>query len=155
MRRTPRQLVALPCLVALAAAATTRPVAAQTPAAPPPGRADSAAGRSPGVIRVEMVENGPYGMAFSPVRVTAQPGDTLRFVQRGRAPHNVVFKSGPPDADLAALGAARQGPLLWRVGETHDVVLDERFRPGRWVYVCAPHEVLGMAGIVNVRPAAP
>ena len=154
MRRTSRQVVVLPALAALAALAAAREGVAQSPSSLP-ARGDTPAARGPAVIRVEMVENGPYGMAFAPVRATARIGDTLRFVQRGRAPHNVVFKSGPGGADPDALGAARQGPLLARGGDTYDVVLDGRFQPGKWVYVCTPHEVLGMAGIVNVQPAAP
>lgn len=92
--------------------------------------------------------------SFAPVRVSARLGDALRFVRHGRVPHNVVFRSAPPGADLAALGTARDGPILTRDGATYDVVLDGRFMPGRYGYVCAPHEVLGMAGVLTVRPAA-
>lgn len=131
----------------LLAASAGAPVASQAERS----SRDSAGARAPAVIVVEMVEKGQYGMAFSPVRVTARAGDTLRFVQRGRAPHNVVFKSAPAGTELSALGAAREGPLLARPGESYDVVLDGRFAPGKWVYVCAPHEVLGMAGIVYLE----
>ncbi|MFL5576433.1 MAG: plastocyanin/azurin family copper-binding protein [Gemmatimonadaceae bacterium] len=134
--------------LAIAALAARTAVAQQ-----PTTRDTGAASAAPAVVQVEMVDGGPYAMAFAPVRVSARLGDTVRFVQRGRVPHNVVFRSVPPGADLTALGAARDGPLLQRAGATYDVVLDGRFRPGKYVYVCAPHEVLGMAGVLNVRPA--
>jgi plastocyanin len=109
---------------------------------------DTGAGR---LVVVEMVERGQYGMAFDPVRVTARLGDTLRFVQRGRLPHNVAFRSVPEGTEL---GEASVGPYLERQGATYDVVLDKRFVPGKHVYVCTPHEVLGMAGILYLGPAA-
>jgi len=94
-----------------------------------------------------MVERLPYGIAFDPIRVTAQLGDTVRFVQLGGMPHNVEFRSVPTAADL---GPQRFGPTLVSVGQTYDVVIDGRFPPGKYVYVCTPHEVLGMAGIIYV-----
>ena len=112
-----------------------------------PVRAQSARPAHPGVIVVQMVERVPYGIAFDPVRVPAQPGDTVRFVQAGRMPHNVEFRSVPAAADL---GELRLGPMLTSVGQTYDVVIDGRFPPGKYVYVCSPHEVLGMAGIIYV-----
>ncbi|PYO97944.1 MAG: hypothetical protein E6K55_14160 [Gemmatimonadetes bacterium] len=115
------------------------PVGAQSPP-PPPAR--------PRVIVVRMVERVPYGIAFDPVRVSAQPGDTVRFVQAGGMPHNVEFRSVPMAADL---GELRVGPMLVSVGQTYDVVIDGRFPPGKYVYVCTPHEVLGMAGIIYVE----
>ena len=136
----------MPRLRPAAAALTILPLAAM--AARP-----AAAPRAASVVVIEMIDGGPYGMTFKPVRATARLGDTLRFVQRGRAPHNVVFRSAPPGADVATLGAAREGPLLAQAGATYDVALDERFAPGRWVYVCAPHEVLGMAGTVTIAAA--
>jgi plastocyanin len=101
-------------------------------------------------VIVQMVERGPYGMAFEPVRVTARIGDTLRFVQRGRLPHNVAFRSVPEGTEL---GEASVGPYLERSGATYDLALDGRFHPGKHVYVCTPHEVLGMAGILYLAPA--
>ena len=137
-------------LVVVLAALPVAALAAQQNAAP-----QKALPRAPAVVVIEMIDGGPYGMTFKPVRVTARLGDTLRYVQRGRAPHNVVFRSAPAGAELSALGDLREGPLLAQVGATYDVPLDARFAPGRWVYVCAPHEVLGMAGTVTVEPAAP
>jgi len=99
------------------------------------------------VVDVSMIDGTSYGMRFDPVRVTVRRGDTLRFTQAGGMPHNVEFRSVPAGTEL---GAQEVGPFLKSRGETYDVVIDARFAPGKHVYVCTPHEVLGMAGIVNV-----
>jgi len=109
--------------------------------APPPPRIQ---GR---VIEVRTVEAGPYGMAFDPVRITVSRGDTVRWVQGGRMPHNVAFRVVPPGTTL---GDAERSPYLERPGATYELVIDERFAPGKHVYVCTPHEVMGMAGVLYV-----
>ena len=118
------------------------PVGAQSaPPAPP------APPVPPRVTVVRMVERVPYGIAFEPARVTALPGDTVRFVQAGGMPHNVEFRSIPAAVDL---GERRVGPMLVSIGQTYDIVIDGRFLPGKYVYVCTPHEGFGMAGIIYV-----
>jgi plastocyanin len=102
---------------------------------------------TPRVVGVAMVDGASYGMRFDPVRVTVRRGDTLRFTQTGGMPHNVEFRSVP---DGTELGGQRVGPYLESRGQTYDLVIDARFAPGKHVYVCTPHEVLGMAGIVYV-----
>ena len=122
-----------------------RPVGAQSaPPAPPPRT-------TPRVIIVRMVERVPYGIAFEPARISAQPGDTVRFVQAGGMPHNVEFRSIPAAVDL---GELRVGPMLVTIGQTYDIVIDGRFLPGKYVYVCTPHEGFGMAGIIYVEEGA-
>jgi len=86
-------------------------------------------------------------MAFDPTRVTVHHGDTVRFVQAGNIPHNVEFKWVPDRTDLGALGS---GATLTTRGETYTIVIDQRLAVGKHVYVCTPHEVLGMAGIIYV-----
>ncbi len=117
-----------------------------------PGQASVPAGRP--VIVVQAVDGTSYGMRFEPVRITVQPGDTVRFLQAGGLPHNVEFKSTP---DGTALGGERVGPLLYKRGETYDLVIDQRFAIGKHMYVCTPHEALGMAGLIYVseRPKGP
>jgi plastocyanin len=101
----------------------------------------------PDVTVVKMIDGASYGMRFEPLRVTVQYGDTVRFVQAGGTPHNVEFKSGPAGTEL---GHQRVGPLLTRRGETYEVVIDRRFAIGKHLYVCTPHETLGMAGLLYV-----
>jgi plastocyanin len=114
--------------------------------------AASPAPASPRLHLVAMVERGQYGIAFDPQRTTAALGDTVRFVQQGALPHNVMFRSFPSGAQL---GAALEGPLVTAPGATYDLVLDHRFVPGKYLYVCVPHETLGMAGLLYVGPADP
>jgi plastocyanin len=114
---------------------------------------DSAVAKRPTLHLVAMVERGQYGIAFEPMRTYAAPGDTVRFMQQGALPHNVRFRSGPPGAAVDSL----ESPMLSVSGTTWDVVLDSRFVPGKYHFVCVPHETLGMAGLLYVEPpgAAP
>jgi plastocyanin len=143
---------------AIAVAAVAAPLASQGAGSSGAGSTGAAPGvaapayASPGVVLVEIVDGQSYGMAFSPQRVSARLGDTVRFVQRGRLPHNVVFRMLAPGSDSSL---ARPSRYLERPGETLDLVLDARFRPGKHVYVCTPHEVLGMAGVLTVLPSEP
>jgi len=128
LRSTALVFVLLVCAVSAATAQTASAAAAHT-------------------VVVRMIDQGLYGMAFDPTRVTVHRGDTVRFVQAGNLPHNVEFKSVPERTDL---GASRIGPNLKALGDTYSIVIDQRFEVGKHVYVCTPHEVLGMAGIIYV-----
>ncbi len=116
---------------------------AQVPAAAPEA--------GPQVRVVLMVERGQYGIAFEPQRTQATLGDTVRFIQHGVLPHNVMFRSMPEGANL---GGALEGPLITASGATYDLVLDDRFVAGKYLFVCTPHETLGMAGLLYVAPAS-
>jgi len=113
----------------------------------PAATAQTTDAAAPHTVIVRMIDQGPYGMAFDPTRVTVHRGDTVRFVQAGNLPHDVEFKSVPEGTDL---GALRSGPNLKTRGETYDIVIDQRFEAGKHVYVCTPHDVLGMAGVIYV-----
>ena len=128
VRAAARTCILLVCAVSAASAQTAGTAAART-------------------VIVRMIDQGLYGMAFDPTRVTVHRGDTVRFVQAGNLPHNVEFKSVPERTDL---GASRIGPNLKALGDTYSIVIDQRFEVGKHVYVCTPHEVLGMAGIIYV-----
>jgi plastocyanin len=43
------------------------------------------------------------------------------------------------------------GPFLLATGETYEVVIDDRFKPGTHKYVCTPHELMGMVGTITVE----
>lgn len=94
---------------------------------------------------IEMVD-----FAYRPARVTARPGDVLRFVQQGIQPHNVMFKQVPPGVDL---GNAKMGPFMVRKGDVYELRLDRRFKPGTYVLVCTPHELMGMTAQLTILPA--
>lgn len=111
--------------------------------------AQSAKPRAAHVIVIELVtKGGSYG--FAPSTVTAQRGDTLRFVESAGVPHNVHFKTHPSGAKL---GSSTVGPYLTAKGQVYNVVLDARFAVGRYTFVCDPHEALGMTGTLTVAPA--
>ena len=104
------------------------------------------------VIVVKLVTkagSAPYG--FEPANITAQNGDTLRFVEDAGVMHNVHFKSHPSGAKL---GAAAVGPYLTAKGQTYDVAIDARFTNGKYEFVCDPHDMLGMHGTLTVEPKA-
>lgn len=107
--------------------------------------AQAPAARRPRVVVVLMADGESSGMRFEPPRVKVQRGDTVRFVQAGAVPHNVEFKSALEGTDL---GPERIGPLLEKMGETYDVVMDRRFTSGEHSYVCTLHEELGMVGLL-------
>lgn len=108
--------------------------------APPGGR----------VVIVKAVEVSATSFRFEPAEVSVLQGDTVRFVQTSNMPHNVEFTSTPKGSKL---GAAKVGPYLAVVNQTYDVVIDARFPPGQYKYICAPHVSLGMKGTISV--AAP
>ncbi|HXY31397.1 MAG TPA: plastocyanin/azurin family copper-binding protein [Gemmatimonadaceae bacterium] len=103
---------------------------------------------APMLTEVKMVAGTTHSMSYDPVRITVHQGDTVRFIQTGNVPHNVVFRSVPKEVDADSLP---QGPYLNSRGQSWDLVIDKRFIPGKYVYICTPHEVMGMAGILYVQ----
>jgi plastocyanin len=103
----------------------------------------------PHLIVVSLVERpGSVPFAFEPETFTAQPGDTLQFVQASAAMHNVHFKLLPKGAKL---GSAAISPYLTTRGQTYTLVVDSRFPVGNYELVCDPHEMVGMHGFLSVR----
>lgn len=102
-------------------------------------------------IDVRLVDepNGHY--AFEPSAITAQPGDTLHFVEASSAPHDVAFRKEPKGANL---GGEMTGPFLTKPGEVYNLVIDGRFTAGSYSFACDPHEALGMTGTLTVESAA-
>lgn len=101
------------------------------------------------VIVVKLVmRSGSVPFAFEPANATVQRGDTLRFVEDAGVMHNVHFKSHP---DGARLGSAASGPYLTNKGQTYSLVIDARFTDGKYEFVCDPHEMLGMHGVLIVE----
>ena len=106
--------------------------------------------RAPHLITVKMVEkNGGASYAYEPASIDAISGDTLRFVQTGASPHDVTFRSLPKGVTINPTIV----PYLTNPGQTSDVVLDKRFLPGTYTFVCDPHESLGMKGTLKITAA--
>lgn len=120
---------------ALAASVVTLEAQTYPPPDPPPTHV------------VRMVEVSPADFAFEPARITVRPGDVIRFTQAGALPHNVELRGSP---DGVELGDARMGPFLTAKGQSYDLVIDERFAPGEYEFVCTPHVAMGMKGTIVV-----
>lgn len=84
---------------------------------------------------------------FQPAALSVQPGDVIRFVQKGIQPHNVEFRKVPRGTDL---GDTRMGRFLVKRGDVYELRIDGRFRPGTYEFVCTPHEMMGMKGSFTV-----
>ena len=95
-----------------------------------------------------VVKTGAMPYVFEPANITAERGDTLRFVDEANVPHDVHFESHPAGAKL---GAATVSPYLTTTGQTYDVVIDARFTDGKYKFVCDPHEMLGMRGTLTIE----
>jgi plastocyanin len=99
------------------------------------------------LVTVKMVDISATQFKFEPAEFSAGAGDTLRFVQSTATPHNVDFRTTPAGANL---GAAKMGPFLVSSGQTYDLVIDARFPAGTYQFVCTPHEMMGMKGVLIV-----
>ena len=99
------------------------------------------------LIAVHLVDRANGQFAFDPATISAQRGDTVRFIQQSSAPHNVSFRTHPKDAKL---GDAAVGPYLLDSGKTYDLVIDARFSEGTYTFACDPHESVGMRGTLTV-----
>jgi plastocyanin len=135
MKRLLMLLVALPVLALLGAARPYTPRELQQD--------------GPRVLEVLMVDKGGGQWRYEPSRVAVRHGDVVRFVQADVVPHNVHFKKTPRGTDL---GSALMGPFLLQKGDVYDVTIDDRFAPGVHEFVCTPHEMMGMAGSLDVQP---
>lgn len=118
------------------------PVAAQS------ARADDV--RGPQTFEVRMVDKGPTRFVFEPADITVHPGDRIVWVQTGVMPHNVEFAEAPEAGGLEAIPSS---PFLTTRGQTFELVIDDRFVPGNYDYICTPHVDMGMKGTIEVLPA--
>jgi plastocyanin len=105
---------------------------------------DAAQGK---LVTIRMIDKSTAEWRFEPENVTVSPGDTVRWMQEDIAPHNVEFKNTPK---AAKLGEAMLGPFLLTRGETYELVIDDRFAPGPYAYVCTAHFALGQKGVLTV-----
>jgi plastocyanin len=99
------------------------------------------------VIKLVEIPGNRMPFAFEPASFTAQPGDTLEFVQFANTMHDVHFKTEPKGARL---GSAAVSPYLVAKGQIYKIVVDSRFAVGTYELVCDPHEMLGMHGMLTV-----
>ena len=76
-------------------------------------------------------------MVFSEDVVKVDVGDTIKWVATNKG-HNVEFIAGPDGANLPP-----------KSGLNKDVSMTFE-KPGVYLYICTPHKVMGMIGIVIV-----
>ncbi|HEY2165210.1 MAG TPA: plastocyanin/azurin family copper-binding protein [Gemmatimonadaceae bacterium] len=108
---------------------------------------------APHTIVVKLIEQaGPVPYGFEPSIFTAEPGDTIKFVQAASVLHNVHFKMTPKGARL---GSAAVSQYLTSKGQSTSLVIDSRFVEGRYEIVCDPHEMIGMHAFLTVEGRAP
>ncbi|HEY8106391.1 MAG TPA: plastocyanin/azurin family copper-binding protein [Gemmatimonadales bacterium] len=111
-----------------------------------------AAAQTVHIVRLE-VDVAREVYRFVPARVTARPGDVLRFRVSSGSPHNVTFEEkGLSPAARDALDAAmpnRTGelssPVLDRPGAEYRIVVPA-LPAGRYPFFCTPHRVYDMRG---------
>jgi plastocyanin len=103
------------------------------------------------------------GQRFTPARVEATVGDSVRFELESGAPHNVAFyPDSIPRGALAPLAKnLRADPrllftpdMLLFPGEAFVLSLAD-LPPGTYVFYCAPHLGGGMRGELVVRARTP
>ena len=112
----------------------------------------SAVAQTVHIVRLE-VDAAREVYRFVPARVTARPGDVLRFRVSSGSPHNVTFEGDrlPPGAHdaLNAAMPARTGdlssPVMDHPGAEYRVVVPS-LPPGRYPFFCTPHRVYDMRG---------
>ncbi len=90
-------------------------------------------------IVVEMLNKRDDGekMVFSEDVVKIEVGDTIKWIATNKG-HNVEFIAGPEGAALPAKSALNKD-----VSMTFDTA-------GVYLYICTPHKVMGMIGLVVV-----
>jgi len=104
---------------------------------------------APHTIIVKLVEQaGPMPYGFEPSAFTAEPGDTIKFVQAASVLHNVHFKAMPKGAKL---GSAAVSQYLTAKGQSTSFIIDSRFVDGKYEIVCDPHETIGMHAFLTVE----
>lgn len=112
------------------------------------GCTDAGAGTTTTGEDAEVVEVGPdEEYAFrpgtdEPLRI--DPGTTVRFDWRSDT-HNVAVESVPDGADWTGHESVEDAGFTY--SHSFDV-------PGRYEYVCTPHEALGMTGTILVGDGA-
>ena len=96
---------------------------------------------------------------FIPAETSAQPGDTLRFINQSGGPHNIqFFADSMPEAARRLLEqemratekivpVSRQMPVLENDRDERAV---RALPPGRYPFVCLPHHGSRMLGALIV-----
>lgn len=94
-------------------------------------------------IEIQMLNKNPDNkkerMVFIPSFVVAQPGDVIKFVSVDKGHNSVSGKDMIPE-----------GVEAWKSKTSKDFELTVE-KPGVYGYICAPHEAMGMVGMIVVE----
>lgn len=138
MNRFPSSLV----LLALALAAC----GGEKPSAAPPATQSGAPAPAPTgrVIEIKAISEGAENY-FEPKDIKARRGDRIKLVLVSGV-HNLAWPAGknPAGAELPAATEMLQLP-----GQTVEISIG--MPPGKYNFVCVPHEALGMVGTLEVE----
>src|SRR5262245_40655936 len=98
---------------------------------------------------------------FVPAETTARAGDTVRFILQSGGPHNIqFFADSMSGGALRLLEGAMGGkekvgpvssPMLVLEKETYEIAVPA-LPPGRYPFVCLPHQGSRMLGALIVMP---
>ena len=92
-------------------------------------------------VRMTMADGG----RFEPARITAKPGDVIRFVNVENV-HNVHFPAANNPPGVALPPAS---PYLTSPGQTYELKVE--MPAGTYDYQCDPHAAMGMVGQLTVQ----
>jgi plastocyanin len=119
--------------------------------------------RDAGATHRVQVRVGMRGQRFTPARIVATAGDSIRFELESGGPHNVAFYSDSIPAGALATLARNLGTeprylftpdMLLSPGETFVLSL-AGLPPGTYPFYCAPHLGGGMRGELVIRAREP
>lgn len=94
---------------------------------------------------VKAVSRADGGYAFSPEKLTIQPGDTVAWVNGQDDMHNVMAETLPKGAKYF------ESPMFEKKGDRWSYTFNT---PGTYVYHCHPHAESNMRGTIIVGQAS-
>ncbi|HEX6107625.1 MAG TPA: plastocyanin/azurin family copper-binding protein [Gemmatimonadales bacterium] len=113
----------------------------------PPGEAAAPAAAPPAtgkVIEVKMISEGAKNY-FEPSEIEAKQGDRLKLVLVSGV-HNMAW---PPAKNPAGVDLPDTTEMLQLPGQEVEVPIT--MPPGKYNFVCVPHEAIGMVGTLEVE----
>ena len=130
-------------LLALTAAACggDKPAGGPAEGAPAAAPAPAATGN---VIEVKAISEGARNY-FEPSEIEAKQGDRIKLVLVSGV-HNMAW---PPAKNPAGVQLPDTTDMLQLPGQTIEIPIT--MPPGRYNFVCVPHEALGMVGTLEVE----
>ena len=99
------------------------------------------------------------GYRYDPAVITADAGDSIRFVYVSGGPHNVSFDTATVSAEFTAVMMRNMpdrltelllGKMLLFAGESYTISL-EGVAPGTFDFQCLPHLAMKQTGRIIVR----